>query len=60
MGHNRDFSYFSKYPYVIRKAMSLGRRVGDLARHARIFPLDSLRFFPNIVFHGLKAAARGE
>lgn len=60
MGHNRDFSYFSKYPYVIRKAMSLGRRVGDLARHARIFPLDSLRFFPNIVFHGLMAATRGE
>lgn len=60
MGHNRDFSYFSKYPYVIRKAISLGRRVGDLARHARIFPMDSLRFFPKILSEGLRAAARGE
>ncbi len=45
-GRNRDMSYYSKYPYVIRKAVSFGRRVGDVFRHARIFPLDSLRFLP--------------
>lgn len=60
MGHNRDMSHFSKYPYVIRKCVSMGRRVGDLANHARIFPLDSLRFFPNIMLNGLRSAARGE
>ena len=60
MGHNRDSSYFSKYPYVIRKAISLGRRVGDLYRHARIFPLNSVRFLPKIVFNGLRSAMRGE
>jgi len=60
MGHNRDGSYFDNHPYVIRKAMSLARRCGDLIHHSRMFPLDSLRFFPNIVFHGLSAAARGE
>ncbi len=43
-GHNRDNSYFSKYPYLIRKAVSLGRRCGDIWRHAMIFPLDSIRF----------------
>jgi hypothetical protein len=59
-GHNRDRSYFEKYPYAIRKVCSLGRRCEDLIRHARIFPLDSLRFFPSILFHGLKSAARGE
>ena len=59
-GHNRDNSYFEKYSYVIRKAVSLGRRCKDLARHARIFPLDSLRFFPSIMFNGLRSAARGE
>ena len=45
-GHNRDMSYYDKYPYLVRKVISLGRRCGDLFRHARIFPLDSLKFFP--------------
>lgn len=60
MGHNRDMSYFEKYPYLIRKIFSMGRRCGDLIRHARIFPLDSLRFFPWIMFNGLRSAVRGE
>ncbi len=59
-GHNRDMSYYSKYPYVVRKAISFGRRCGDLARHAAIFPLDSVRFFPSIVWNGVRSAARGE
>lgn len=60
MGHNRDMSHFSKRPYLIRKCVSMGRRVGDLINHARIFPLDSLRFFPNIMWNGVKGAIRGE
>jgi hypothetical protein len=60
MGHNRDMSHFEKYPYLVRKTCSMGRRCGDLIRHARIFPLDSLRFFPRIMFNGLRSAARGE
>lgn len=60
MGHSRDNSYYTKYPYAIRKACSLGHRISDLIRHARIFPLDSLRFLPNIVFHGVRSAVRGE
>lgn len=59
-GHNRDMSYYNSKPYLVRKTISLGRRCGDLFRHARIFPLDSLRFFPNIVFYGLRSTARGE
>lgn len=59
-GQNRDSSYYDKYPYVIRKVCSMGRRIGDLSRHARIFPLDSIRFFPTIMFNGLKSAIRGE
>ena len=59
-GHNRDNSYFERYPYIIRKTVSLGRRVGDIYRHARIFPLDSFRFFPSIVFNGVRSAIRGE
>lgn len=60
MGHNRDMSYFGKYPYFIRKACSLGRRCSDLICHARIFPLDSLRFFPRIMFVGFRSALRRE
>ena len=60
MGHNRDMSHFSKYPYLIRKYVSMGRRISDLINHARIFPLDSLRFFPRIMFNGVISAIRGE
>lgn len=60
MGHNRDMSHFSKKPYLVRKCVSMGRRVGDLINHARIFPLSSLRFFPNIMWNGLRSAMRGE
>ena len=28
-GHNRDTSYYRKYPYLIRKVCSMGRRIGD-------------------------------
>lgn len=60
MGHNRDMSHFSKYPYLIRKCVSMGRRIGDLINHAKIFPLDSLRFFPSIMFNGVRSAINGE
>ncbi len=60
MGHNRDMSHFSKYPYLVRKCVSMGRRFGDLINHARIFPLDSLRFFSRIMFNGVISAIRGE
>lgn len=60
MGHNRDMSHFSKYPYLIRKCVSMGRRIGDLINHARIFALDSLRFFPRIMFNGVRSAMKGE
>lgn len=59
-GHNRDQSYLQKYPFLIRKTISLGRRCADLLRHARIFPLDSMRFFPGIIFNGLRSAVNGE
>ena len=59
-GHNRDQSYFEKYPYLVRKCVSFGRRVGDLARHARIFPLDSLRFLPAMLLNGVRSAINGE
>lgn len=59
MGHNRDNSYYGNYPFVVRKCMSFGRRILDVFNHARIFPLDSIRFFPSMVFNGVRLAAKG-
>ena len=58
-GHNRDMSYQSKYPYVIRKSFSMRMRIIDLIRHSRIFPLDSLKFFPKIISDGVSSAIKG-
>lgn len=59
-GHNRDMSYYGKYPFLVRKCISMGQRVGDLLSHARIFPLDSLRFLPAMLVNGVRSAVRGE
>lgn len=42
-GHNKDMSYMKKYPYVIRKAISLWRHTWDFLRQFFVFPLDSMR-----------------
>ena len=59
-GHNRDNSYFQKHSYFVQKCISARRRVKDLCRHARIFPLNSFRFFFGIMFNGVRSAVRGE
>ena len=59
-GHNRDMSYFSKYPYIIRKTISLWRRICYLLWQCHIFPYDSFRFIPSFLFNGVRSAMRGE
>lgn len=59
-GHNRDTSYYSKYPFLIRKLYSFSRRFRDFAHHALIFPLDSVRFLFGMTISGLKVVAHGE
>jgi hypothetical protein len=59
MGHNRDNDYYGNYPFVVRKCISFGRRLADVFNHVKIFPIDSIRFFPSMVFNGLKLAAKG-
>lgn len=59
MGHNRERGNTKSNPFVIRKLMSLRKRFVDTFNHAMIFPLDSIRFFPNIVFNGILLAAKG-
>lgn len=59
-GHNRDRSYYEKRTYIVRKGITAWRRVKDLCYHARIFPLDSVRFLWGIMFNGIISTLRGE
>ena len=52
MGHNRESKGSSSY--LNRKANSFVQRLGDLANHLTIFPIDTLRFFPSIILNGIR------
>lgn len=59
-GHNRDSSYYNNDSKLLRKSLSFKRRCGDFLRHTKIFPLETLRFFPNMIYNGVIAISRGE
>ena len=59
-GHNRDTSYYGKYPFLIRKAISFSWRLKDGLRHTRIFPMDSIIFLFGMTFTSFKAVSHGE
>lgn len=42
-GHNRNRSYYEKYPVFVYKAISLWRNTSDSLRHFMIFPKDAAR-----------------
>ena len=54
-GHNIDGSYYSKYPLLIRKFISMGKRISSLLRHATIFPWHTFQFLPHVIYTGIKA-----
>lgn len=58
-GHKqrRDYSGMS---YITRKFISFWGRLGDMFRHFKVFPWDSIRFMGGILRSGLHAAMRGE
>ena len=61
-GHNMmvQGSRFKVQGYFWRKFVSFWGRLGDMLRHFRIFPLDSIRFFGGVLRSGLHAAMKGE
>lgn len=59
-GHNRDYSYYAKYPFIIRKLISLWRKGGDIIHHYLIFPANSFRYFFRFLSVGLISAAKGK
>ena len=59
-GHNEDGSYFSKYPFWVRKTISMWRRICSMSHHARIFPWNSIKYMPHVFYTGLWSATKGE
>lgn len=59
MGHNRDKNIIGRKNFVVRKMTSFCQRVMDFCNHLLIFPIDTIRFFPSIVFNGIRLAAKG-
>lgn len=59
-GHNRDKSYYSKYPYLVYKAISLWGHIRDSFKRLMIFPLDSVKVFGLTLVSGVKAVAEGK
>lgn len=57
-GHNRDNSFYMKYPLVASKLISLWRHLGDFFRHLFIFPKNSINVFIRTVFFGLRAMTK--
>jgi len=58
-GNNRNNTYYCHYPYLIRKIISMNRRVEDIINHLLIFPVDSVKFLPNLFYNGLRSAVNG-
>ena len=56
-GHNRDYSYFKTYPFLVRKAISLYRHTKDTMVFLTIFPFDALAIWWHMVCSGIKGLA---
>ena len=59
-GHNRDYSYYQKYPYVVFKAISLWRHIKDFGRYFVIFPLDAIKVTLRRICVGMAVAIKGK
>ena len=59
-GHNRDYGYFDKYPYLVYKSISFWNHIKDGYRYFRIFPLDSLKVMARRMVVGFSVVIRGK
>ena len=59
-GHNRDYSYRNKYPYIIYKAISFWKHLKDGAFFFSIFPLDSIKVTWRRMVVGVSVALQGK
>lgn len=54
-GRNVDNTYYAKYPLLVRKTISMWKRISAIIRHATIFPWHTFRFLPHVIYTGFKA-----
>ena len=59
-GHNRDYSYQKKYPYIICKAISFWKHLKDGAFFFSIFPLDSIKVTWRRMVVGVSVVLQGK
>lgn len=59
-GHNVENGTYMKFPFIIRKTISMGKRVNALLQHSKIFPTKTLLYLPHVLLTGLKSAIKGE
>lgn len=59
-GHNRDYSYQKKYPYIIYKAISLWKHLKDGAFFFSIFPLNSIKVTWRRMVVGISVVLQGK
>lgn len=59
-GHNRDYSYYEKYPFLVYKVISLWRHISDTFRYMTIFPLDSIKVMWSKLKMGMLVAVKGK
>ena len=59
-GHNRDYSYRNKYPYIIYKAISFWKHLKDGAFFFSIFPIDSIKVTWRRMVVGVSVVLQGK
>ena len=57
-GHNRDYSYYRKYPFWVYKTISLWRHTKDGFAYFTMFPLDSLKIWAKMLALGIRVAVK--
>lgn len=57
-GHNRDYSYYKKYPFIVFKAISFWRHIKDFGRYFVIFPLDAIKVTWTRICHGFSVVIK--
>ena len=59
-GHNRDYSYQSKYPYIVYKTISFYRHLKDGVFFFSIFPVNSIKVTWRRMLVGFSVAIKGK
>jgi len=59
-GHNKDTSYYEKYPYLLYKIISFWQNTKETVKHFGIFPVDSIRIWGLMIRDGITAVFKGK